>query len=176
VREGETVAFNITVTDVENLYGIDMTIEWNNSLLNAQSSVTLLGVETHPGGVLHEAKDYPVIIVEDSLSQETGQYRLVATSQGSADSFNGTGVAVSIVFNVTKPGSSEIRVQSELADHPQSGETTSELIIHQVVNGSVDALPIPEFPEITILAIIAIGVSISVLYSRKLSKKNPKKQ
>ncbi len=171
-REGDALAFNVTISDVENLYGIDLTIGWNNSMLIAQNVTPHLGVESQAGGVLHETVDYPIIIVESALSQETGQYRLVATSQGAAASFNGTGIIASIVFNVTKAGKSEISVQSELADHPQPGETISELIIHEDVGSSLDVSPIPEFPQMAVLAILAVGVAVTVIWSKKWKKTN----
>lgn len=169
-QQGETLIVNVTISNVENLYGIDLTLRWNNSMLSLQDFSSQMGVESRPGGILHEDAEYPVIIVQDNASQSIGEYYLVATSQGSADSFNGSGTIVTLTFNVTAAGKSEISVQSELADHPQPGETTSELIPHSDGSSTIDAAPIPEFPETAALIALAAIVTMALLYS-KIRKK-----
>ena len=173
VRVGETVTLNITISNVENLYGVDVTFNWNNSELQLQSATSNLGVESHPQGVLHEASGMPIIVAEENASQEIGEYHLVATSQGTADSFNGSGTIATLTFNVTSLGHSEIRLTSELADHPQPGETTSEFITHNDVGGSVDAATIPEFPEVAVLLLLAVFVTAAMVFSKKNSRKTP---
>ncbi len=165
------MSFNVTLSNVENLYGIDVIVRWNSTALQVLSATSVLGVESHPTGVLHETVDYPIITVEDNATQEIGEYHLVATSQGSADSFNGSGTIATLTFNITNAGRSDITVQSELADHPLVGETTSELIAHNDLGGSVDAVPIPEFTEIAVLSFLVVIVSAVLLYSKKLSAK-----
>jgi hypothetical protein len=153
---GEPLTVNITVNDVENLYGIDLTLTWDNTLLSLTSAMPTLGVETYPTGVLHEASDAPVSIVENNASQQTGQYRLVATSQNPASSFNGT-------------GNTQLAIVSELADHPIP-EQTSEQIVHTDASGSLEVV-IPEFPSITILALFLIGAACVLLFSKRLLKR-----
>ena len=171
-RVGETLTVNITIGNVENLYGLDVTFNWNSSVLELQSATSNLGVESHSNGVLHEASGSPVIVAEDIASQETGEYHLVATSQGTADSFNGNGTIATLTFNVTSLGRSEFGLTSELADHPLPGETTSEFITHTDVGGFVDAAAIPEFPEVAILMLLAVFVTVALLFSKKIFKKN----
>jgi hypothetical protein len=171
VQVGETLTVNITISNVENLYGLDITFNWNSSTLQLQSATSNLGVESHSNGVLHEASGSPIIVEEDNSSQEIGEYRLVATSQGTADSFNGSGVVATLTFNVTSLGHSELGLTSELADHPLIGETTSEFIAHNDVGGSVDAAAISEFPEVALLMLLAIFVTAALLFSRKFSAK-----
>ena len=62
----------------------------------------LLGVESCPEGVLHETASDPLYIADDTVSQELGEYTLVATSVGSASAFNGNGIIATLTFNVTK--------------------------------------------------------------------------
>lgn len=163
---GETFTINITVSNVQNLYGVDVTLDWNTSILQVVTATNLLGVESHPGGVLHDSVD----ITEDSASQEIGEYHLVATSVNPADSFNGSGAIATITFNVTKVGRSDLILLSELADHPLP-EEVSTFIDHTDVGGSFDAV-IPEFPSVFAVATLVVIVTIGLLFSKKLLKKN----
>ena len=165
-RVGETFTVNITLSNVQNLYGLDVTLNWNATVLQVVNSTSLLGVESHSDGVLHE----PVSIVENSTSQTVGEYHLVATSQNPADSFNGSGTIATVTFNVTKLGHTELDLQSEPADHPLPDEV-SVLIDHTDVRGSFDAV-IPEFPGVFAVAMLFAVATVGLLFSKKLFKKN----
>lgn len=169
---GDTFTVNVTINNVENLFGLDVTVNWNSSALLLVSSSNFLGVETNPTGVLHETTTYPIEIVDDTVSQSEGQYHLVATSEGDATAFNGSGTIATLTFNVTSAGQSTINVVSELADHPAPGETTSEFIDHTDVDSSVDAVVIPEFSQMAVVAVLFVVVSVVVLASRRFLKKN----
>lgn len=158
-RIGEVITVNITINNVQNLYAMDITLEWNKDVLQILHNQSFIGDETK--GVLHS----PTIIVADEASQEIGKYTLVATSQNPADSFNGSGTIAQLVFNVTSIGHSALALQSELADFPLP-EQTSESIIHTNINGSIDAV-IPEFPVITILIVVVIAITTGMLISKK---------
>ena len=137
-RVGESFTVNLTISNVENLYGIDVTLNWNTSLLQATNAELLLGVDSHPGGVLHEV--LPDAAVND-LSQSTGEFHLVATSVNPAPSFNGSGTIAIITFNVTDAGQANLNVQSELADHPLPGEDSSNFIVHTDVGLNDSRVP-----------------------------------
>jgi len=168
-RVGETLTVNITISNVQNLFAVDVTLRWNNSILKVLTNTSLLGVESHPNGVLHET----VNIAQASASQEIGEYTLVATSISPAYGFSGSGTIASLTFNVTSLGHSALELETELADKPASGETAN-LISHTDVPSSVD-VSIPEFP--TLLAIVALIVFATgtIAYSRKYVKKMPSK-
>jgi len=104
-RLGETFAVNITISNVQNLYGLDITFRWNASVLQVLNVNSRLGVESHPNGVLHESlPDAEIDIAEDSVSSETGEYHIAATSVNPAPSFSGSGNVAIITFNVTRLG------------------------------------------------------------------------
>ncbi|MFB3889221.1 MAG: cohesin domain-containing protein [Candidatus Bathyarchaeia archaeon] len=168
-RVAETLTVNISISNVENLYGLDVTLSWNNSILQVLSSVSTLGVESHPGGVLHEAAGAPISFVEDTASQETGEYHVVATSQSPADSFNGTGTIATLTFNVTRVGRSPLTLYSELANHPPPDET-AVFIEHQDVGGSVDVV-IPEFPTAAALVVLVVAATAVLLLSKRRLRK-----
>jgi len=163
-RLGETITINITLADVQNLYAVDVTLQWNTSVLQVLSANSRLGVESHSDGVLH----VDIQIVEDNASQEMGQYHLVASSVAPAAPFSGSGNIAIITFNVTNLGHSELNLTTELADYNPSG---SSFIDHIDVNGTVDSV-IPEFPNIAVFALFLILVTFIVVISKKLFRKN----
>jgi hypothetical protein len=167
---GETITINITISNVQNLYGLDVTLFWNPSALTIQNVNLRLGVESHPDGVLHEAPSGDIFIQENTTDQENGEYRLVATSVAPATSFSGTGNIAVITFNVTSTGNSELVLITELADYNPSG---SNLIDHTDVNGSVNSV-IPEFPSVITISLMLILVTTVALFSKKLLGKTAK--
>jgi len=178
VRVGETLTVNITISNVQNLYGIDLTLDWNSSVLQIIKNETILGVELRPGGVLHgshisyDINSYApgdVIITQDTASQQTGEFHLVATSSSPSPSFNGSGIVAVLTFNVTSVGHSTLNLEGQLADHPLSGDNSQE-IIAQFNDGSINAV-IPEFPQAALLIVLVALVTIAVLFSKKLHKK-----
>jgi hypothetical protein len=173
VRVGQTLTVNVTVSNVQNLFGLDVTVNWNTSALQILSVSDRLGVESYNGGVLHITPDYPINVAVNDTSQEKGEHHLAATSQGSATPFDGLGTITSLTFNVTSSGQSTINVVSELADHPTPDETTSELIPHTDVNCTVNAAQIPEFPQMVFLMTCALIAMATLLLVKKTFKKNP---
>ena len=165
---GETFAVNITVSNVQNLYAIDVTLSWNASVLQVLNVNSRLGVESHSDGVLHEQlPNSPIEILEDSLSPETGEYHIAATSVSPASSFSGSGNVAIITFNVTRLGRVGFGLESELADHPVS-EEPANFIAHTDSIGNVDI--IPEFPSILMVAVFLVLVTTAVAFSKKRLK------
>ncbi|MCW4005497.1 MAG: cohesin domain-containing protein [Candidatus Bathyarchaeota archaeon] len=158
---GESLTVNITLTNVENLYGLDIAFSWNSSVLQLIDSQALLGVETYPEGVLHE----PVLIIVEDVSQETGQYQLVAISQATAQPFSGSGTIATFTFNVTSTGHTTLTVQSTLADYPEPDQV-SEPIAHARINATINAV-IPEFPSTIILAALIAAVTATLLLHKQ---------
>jgi hypothetical protein len=136
---GDTLTVNIKISNVQNLFGVDVTLSWNPSVLSIVSATSQLGVESHPGGVLHETSSYPIEIVDDTASQSTGQYHLLSTSTGSATPFSGSGTIATLSFRVTHSGSTGLALISELSDHPSAGGNAN-LIVHTDTADSVTAV------------------------------------
>jgi len=166
---GENFAVNITISNVQNLYGLDITFRWNASVLQVLNVNSRLGVESHPDGVLHESlPNAEIDIAEDSVSPETGEYHVAATSVNPAPSFSGSGNIAIVTFNVTSLGHSGLElVETELADYPVSGEP-SNFIKHTTIAGSVNV--IPEFPSILMVAVFLVLATTAVAFSKKRLK------
>lgn len=174
---GKTVTVNLTISNVQNLYALDVTLDWNTSILQFVSVNLLLGVKAHPGGVLfgnqisNSVTPGDIYLQQSDASQLPGEYHLVATSVSPADSFNGSGIIATITFKVANSGYSALKLQSELADLPAPGETTSNPIEHQDSSGALDASAIPEFPSVIVAALVLVGVTAGVLFSKRVWKK-----
>jgi len=167
---GETIKVNITLSNVQNLYGVDVTLLWNPSALSVQNIDIRLGVESHPDGVLHETPSADIFIQENITDQANGEYDLIATSIAPAPSFSGSGNIVIITFNVTDVGHSELILITELGDYNPSG---SNLIDHTDVDGSVDSV-IPEFPSAIAIVIVLILVTAATVVYKRIGKPRSK--
>jgi len=197
---GQTITISITLNNVQNLYAVDVTLNWNTALLSFQtnSNQTFIGVSN---GVLNT----PISVVLDSASQAAGEFHLVVTSVSPTTGFSGSGTIATLKFTVTGAGKSSLTLASTLADYAPGG--ISEPIAHNDLSGTVDATasssspstsptpstsssspssspsssssPSPSFLQSTtfleLLAIIAVVVivlvSVAVLLSRKMMKK-----
>jgi len=171
---GETIKVNITLSNVQNLYGVDVTLFWDPSALTIQNVNLRLGVESHSDGVLHETASAEIFVQNNTMDQENGEYHLVATSVAPAPSFSGSGNIASITFNVTGIGHSELILTTELADYNPSG---GNLIDHTDVNGAVDSV-IPEFPSVIAISLMLILVTTTAVFFKRLVGKphsKPKK-
>jgi hypothetical protein len=164
---GERFTVNITVIEVQNLYGIEVSLRWNSSILDPVNVDIRLG---QTDGVLHSPP--PVYIVEN-LTKES-EYVLAATSMNPAPSFNGSGNIVSITFNVTNPGDSELDLETRLWDYPPPNEASSP-IDHTTIDSSVCAI-IPEIPSTTVLLIIIILTTLILVLSKKVLRKPSRSQ
>jgi hypothetical protein len=139
---GEPFTATISVSDVENLYGLEVILTWDRSVLQAISVDSHVGVESHPDGVLHESSNSPSIFVaENNLTQSEGEYRLTVTAIAPAAAFSGSGNIVQIIFNPLKTGSSPLNLQSELYDYPPTDRDprVSMAIDHATQSTSITA-------------------------------------
>jgi len=170
---GETFTINITVADVQNLYGIEVILYWNASVLHAMSVDTRLGVESHPDGVLHEPPS--IFVAENNVTQKQGKYVLTATSVAPAPSFSGSGNIVRITFNVTSFADSELNLETKLYDYPPPDREPpiSLPIEHITIDGSFRI--IPEFPNLSfLLLLMAISLCAIILLKRRQQRRRLK--
>jgi hypothetical protein len=168
-RIGDTLTVNITISNVQNLFGVDVTLSWNTTVLSVTDAKSLLGVESHPEGVLHESGIDTLLVAQDTASQEIGQYTLTATSVGSASAFSGNGIIATLTFNVTNTGATGLQVTSDLSDHPATGQN-SNFITHTDTADSVNV--IPEYPSLIVLTLIMALATAALVVSKKRLSKN----
>jgi hypothetical protein len=167
----QSFTINITVLDVQNLYGLDVTADWNSSVLQLVNVDVRLG-HTDTDGVLYNSSltSAPFIIVN---STQAGRYEIAATSEAPAPSFNGTGNIVRITFNVTRSGNSSIGLESQLSDYPPPDrEPRLSLPIEHSTVGGQFSTTVVEIPNSAILLAFA-AITVSAL---GLSKKTFRKR
>ena len=130
---------NVTLAAVQNLYGVEVTIRWNASILQVVAVNLRLGVESYSDGVLHE----PIFIAENETIQEEGKYLLAGTSTAPAPPFNGSGNIVRITFKVTNMGDSKLDLETKLSDWPppEREPRISWPIEHTTIDGFFDMNP-----------------------------------
>lgn len=197
---GETLTVEITISNVQNLYGVDVTFNWNTAVLQEISATSQLGVESNPGGVLYAPSGDPLYIEQDSASQATGEYDLVATSVAPAPAFSGSGTIATVKFNVISTGSAGLSLQTDLSDYNPAG---ASLIAHTDTADSVTAVAAgsssapsstptstssstatssptatptstPEFPTIATLSLVIVLSSAAIALSvKKIIKPTP---
>ena len=174
VEANETFVINVTVSDVRNLWAVEVILRWNPSRLEAENIDLRVGVESCPDGVLHERPPQPPLpslyIVENNLDQEKGQYSLAATSIEPASSFNGSGNIVRITFHVLDGEDCQLDLETKLYDYPPPDRDprVSLAIDHIAVDGFVDI--IPEFPSSIMLVFFVVFTVLIVILSKRFGK------
>jgi hypothetical protein len=137
VSVGQTFSVNIEISNVQNLYGLDIALTWDTSMLKLDNNKTFVG---ESNGVLNPQ----VLFVQESADQSTGEYNVVATSENPAGPFSGSGTVATLTFTVKSTGQSSLTLKSSTSNSPQlasyaapgSGET-SQPISATVTNGVV---------------------------------------
>ncbi|MEM1540402.1 MAG: cohesin domain-containing protein [Candidatus Bathyarchaeia archaeon] len=153
VDKGEKFTVNVTVIDVQNLYGVEIVVRWNASLLQLVSVDIRLGVNSHPDGVLYE----PFM----NITQENiGEYLIAATSYTPAPPFNGSGNIIRMTFQAIDDGESVIDLETKLYDYPPPDREPRESlpIPHTTIDGNVTI--IPEFSNMIIPVMVLILVTV----------------
>ena len=130
---GQTITVNVVISNVQSLYGIDLTLDWNTAVLQLESNQSFIGVETNSQGILHN----PTLVVQDAASQQTGEYDLIATSENPAAAFSGSGTIGTLTFKAIASGQSSLAVSSTLAQY-EGVDQTAEPITHNDVSSVVN--------------------------------------
>jgi hypothetical protein len=167
---GQSFAINVTVLDVQNLYGLDVTVDWNSSVLQLANIDVRLG-HTDTDGVLYNSSSTssPYIAVNSTLGN---QYEIAATSEAPAPSFNGTGNIVRITFKVIGSGYSSIDLESQLYDYPPPDrEPRISLPIQHSTVGGQFTTTVLEIPNSTILLVFTLLTLSALALSKKTTRK-----
>ena len=106
---GQTITINIQLSNVQNLYGVDVTVDYNSAILQLTNQQPDLGTSAvSNGGVLYGSPVTTDInsLVSGGLYYNTSlstssEYHIFATSAGSAQPFTGSGTIATLTFKVT---------------------------------------------------------------------------
>jgi len=147
---GSQFNISIVIEDVTDLMGFDVKLRWDPAVLSCVGVQSLVGVESHPDGILYEGESGVLAIRNDvmnesddvdiSLSQFIPFYWVAYASMVPAAPFNGTGKVATLTFNVTAAGSSRFDMfQIDLADN---SKPISQPIPYEAVDGYFGRLSI----------------------------------
>ncbi len=156
----EKFSINITVTAVQNLYGIEVVLSWNSSVLELADIDVRLG---KTDGVLFN----DIGIVQNET--QGGKYVLAATSIAPAPPFSGNGNIVRVTFRVTNPKESKLNLESQLLDYPPPDREPriSYPIKHTTTNGFFEV--IAEFHSLAFLLFMLLA-GLAAVVCRRLGK------
>jgi hypothetical protein len=167
---GQSFIINITVLNVQDLYGVEATVKWNSSVLGLTNVDIRLG-HTDVDGVLYNTSSTSPPFVAENSTQD-GQYAIAAASIASAPSFNGSGNIVRITFNVINPGYSNIDLESQLYDYaPPDREPRVSLPIQHTTIGGQFNTAVAEIPNSAILLVFMVLTVSALMLSKKMTRK-----
>jgi hypothetical protein len=166
----QSFTINITVLNVQDLYGVEATVNWNSSVLEFSNVDIRLGHTDADGALYNTSSTSPPFIAENST--QDGQYTIAATSIAPAPSFNGSGNIVRITFNVTNSGNSSIGLESQLYDYPPPDrEPRISLPIQHTTIGGQFNTTIAEIPNSAILLVFTVLTVSALVLSKKITRK-----
>jgi len=99
VAISETFTISVVVSDVENLYGLDIKLKWDPTIIEYVSHVVMAPVESYEEGILHD----PVLLVKDEVDPATGTYWVACASMSPAEPFDGNGDFFTMTFRLVSP-------------------------------------------------------------------------
>ncbi len=155
----ETFTINITILDVQNLYAIEISLCWNETILELVSVDVRLNInDSHPDGVL-----YGPVYWENEIY--SNKYFLWGTSYSTAHPFYGSGNIVRLTFTVKTPGNCTFDLESKLYDWPPPDRVPriSYPIDHITLDG---IFIIPEFPSFIIIMLLLIVIAALTIIFR----------
>jgi hypothetical protein len=93
---GKEFTIAVKIMNVTNLYGFDMELRWNTTFLEYVSHSVRVPKNTYTDGVLYN----PTLLLADDVNATAGTYWIAYSSMDQAPSFNGTGTAFTMTFQV----------------------------------------------------------------------------
>ena len=159
ITPSENITIAVKISNITDLYGFDIQLSWNVSILNYISHIVKIPVETYPDGILHQ----PVIPIMNEVNASIGTFALVYSSLN-APSFNGSGTVFEMTFTVLDYGECALNISnSDLSnrkgqpiDHTVSNGYFSnafyDIVILNVIPSSLAAF-IGDFINITVVVV-----------------------
>jgi hypothetical protein len=130
VAVGNSFTISLKIFNVTGLYGFDIKLRWNPSILNYTSRQLRVPVETYADGVLHTGDSGDPLKVKDSVNATAGTYQIAYATMSPAPSFNGSGTVFNMTFKVLAQGRMLLEIfSSKLSDKD------AVMIDHEVQSG-----------------------------------------
>ena len=142
LEPGTNFTVAVKVTNVTDLYGIEVQLKWDPSIIGYVSHTIKVPVENFHEGILHEPVMQLANVINENdsiVGAEPGTMAWVAySSMYPAPSFNGSGVFFEITFNVRDIGNCWIEIVSSLLS-----DSTGNPIIHDTQSAYFSNVPPP---------------------------------
>ncbi|MFP3985077.1 MAG: cohesin domain-containing protein [Candidatus Bathyarchaeia archaeon] len=157
---GQTFSINVSISNVENLYGYDFILWYNTTLLDC------INVEWPRGHLLTPTLNPSNIWKIKALNETIGAVRVVATLLGDEPSKNGSGILVTITFHTNAIGGpSLLRLHWPGYDYPvKLSDKDANPISCQATDGEVTVIPELSLLSVTLLAMIT---TLTIIILRK---------
>jgi hypothetical protein len=121
VTVGQVFTINIKISEVTDLYGWELKLKWNPTLLDA--------LDVIEGNFLKNEGDTYFI---KQINNTNGYLLAACTLMGDRPGVNGSGTLASVSFHAETEGTSAL-----VLDDTKLGNSLEEPILHTVINGSV---------------------------------------
>jgi hypothetical protein len=130
VCKGETFSVNITVNNVTDMYGWELKLYWNNTIL------TCTKAEVYVPAVWGEDNTKAGAGIQNTFNTTYGRYWKAVSALSPAPAFNGSMTIATLTFEAKATGTSVLDFQeTKLSDNQASA------ISHSATDGSVTILP-----------------------------------
>ncbi|MEM2522838.1 MAG: cohesin domain-containing protein [Candidatus Bathyarchaeia archaeon] len=123
---GSNFVIKVKVVNVTNLYGLDIKLRWDPSILSYVSHVVKIPRDNYPDGILYA----PVLRVKDVVDKNAGTYQVAYASMSPAPPFSGDGTVFEMTFTVIGQGKCILEIYSSKLSNNEA-----KLIPHTVQNG-----------------------------------------
>lgn len=145
---GQEFTVAVKIDNVTKLYGFDIRLRWNTTVLEYVSYSVHVPRNTYLDGVLWN----PVLQLVDEVNESTGTYWIAYSSMAPAPSFSGSGTVFTMTFRVKY--------------HPRQPEPTANvaLELYSTDLASVDATPIVHTVQNGLVILHALPPTITTLY------------
>jgi hypothetical protein len=104
----QTFSITVKIANVTGLYGLDVRLQWDPTILDYVSHQAKIPVETYPEGVLYNT----VLMIKDTPDPVAGTYWVAASSLSPAPTFNGSGIVFEMTFEVIGIGQTPLEIYS----------------------------------------------------------------
>jgi|SRR5271157_729804 len=157
---GLTFTVNITVQNVENLYGYGFELYYPNDVLNGTRATEGSFLKT--GGI---STFFSVANFTDNYNATDGLLNVFCSRLGNVQGVNGSGTLVTVTFESTSTNALSETLQLANVD---LSDPTPAVIPSTTVNGEVRV--IPEFSAALILPFLIISASAALILKKEKKK------
>jgi hypothetical protein len=157
---GDIYTVNVSISDVSNLYGYELKLYYNSTLMNGTQAIE--GPFLKSGGQTF----FYTVNFTDNYNSTHGLLYIVCTLTGNLSGVSGSGVLATVKFEALALGNSSLL---HLAD-VKASDPNSSSISHEDSDGSVTVLP--EFTSLFATLTLIIASVFAILLEKRAMHKS----